>query len=161
MTSTIVPYCHTRCHSANLNYRVVMSVGSRTDIASLGTIPGNFIVKAFVPQLQLLQRAALFITHGGMNSVNEGLCAGVPLLVIPQAADQTFIAQRVQQLGAGKMLRDSRLNAQQLRKAAAEILAQPAFRQVSAKIGASLRQGGGPALAVDEIEVFKRRHGIS
>ena len=77
MTSTIVPYCHTRCHSANLNYRVVMSVGSRIDIASLGTIPGNFIVKAFVPQLQLLQRAALFITHGGMNSVNEGLCAGV------------------------------------------------------------------------------------
>jgi len=56
------------------------------------------------------------------------------------------------------MLRDSRLNAQQLRKAAAEILAQPAFRQVSAKIGASLRQGGGPALAVDEIEAFKRRH---
>ncbi len=146
---------------AGLNYRVVMSVGSRTGIASLGTIPGNFIVKAFVPQLQLLQRATLFITHGGMNSVNEGLCAGVPLLVIPQAADQTFIAQHVQRLGAGKMLSNSRLNAQRLRKTAEEILAQPAFRQVSAKIGTSLRQGGGPALAVDEIEAFKRRHGIS
>jgi MGT family glycosyltransferase len=142
---------------AGLNYRVVMSVGSRTDIASLGTIPGNFIVKAFVPQLQLLQRTTLFITHSGMNSVNEGLCAGVPLLMIPQAADQLFIAQHIQRLGAGKMLRNTKLNAQRLRKAAEEILAQPAFGQVSAKIGASLRQGGGPALAVDEIEAFKRR----
>ena len=145
---------------AGLNYRVVMSVGSKIDIASLGTIPGNFIVKAFVPQLQLLQRTTLFITHGGMNSVNEGLYAGVPLLVIPQAADQLFIAQHVQRLGAGKMLRSTKLNAQRLRKAAEEILAQPVFGQVSAKIGASLRQGGGPALAVDEIEAFKRRHGV-
>src|SRR5437764_5992341 len=137
-----------------------MSVGSKTDIASLGTIPGNFIVKAFVPQLQLLQRTTLFITHGGMNSVNEGLCAGVPLLVIPQAADQLFIAQHVQRLGAGKMLRNTQLNAQRLRNAAEEILAEPAFQQMSANLGASLRQAGGPTLAVDEIEAFKRRHGV-
>ena len=143
-----------------LNYRVVMSVGSKTDIASLGTIPGNFIVKAFVPQLQLLQRATLFITHGGMNSVNEGLWVGVPLLVIPQAADQLFIAQHVQRLGAGKMLHNTKLDAQRLSEATEEMLAQPAFGQVSAKIGASLRRGGGPALAVDEIEAFKRRRGI-
>ncbi len=146
---------------ANLNYRVIMSVGSKTDIARLGTIPDNFIVKPFVPQIQLLQRAALFITHGGMNSVNEGLSAGVPLLIIPQTADQPFIAQHVQKLGAGKMLRKTKLNAHRLRKAAEEILTQPAFQQVSATIGASFRQAGGPMLAVDEIEAFKRRHGVA
>ncbi|GAC1373992.1 MAG: glycosyltransferase [Ktedonobacteraceae bacterium] len=145
---------------SDLNSRVVMSVGNKTDVSQLGTIPKNFIVKPFVPQLQLLQRTALFITHAGMNSVSEGLAAGVPLLMIPQAADQHFIAQRLQQLGAGKMLRSTRLNAQRLREAAEEILAQPAFRQVSANIGASFRQAGGPTLAVDEIEAFKRRHGI-
>ena len=145
---------------ADLNHRVVMSIGTRTDLLHLGTIPRNFIVKAFVPQLQLLQRAALFITHSGMNSVSEGLCAGVPLLMIPQAADQLFIAQRVQRLGAGKVLRNTKLNANRLRKAAEEILAQPAFRQRSASIGASLRQAGGPPYAVDEIEAFKRRHGM-
>jgi MGT family glycosyltransferase len=145
---------------ADLNYCVVMSIGNRTDMNHLGTIPSNFIVKPFVPQLELLQSAALFITHGGMNSVNEGLWAGVPLLMIPQAADQLFIAQHVQRLGAGKMLRKTKLNAQRLRKTAQEILAQPAFQQRSAAIGASLRQAGGPPLAVDEIEAFKRRHGI-
>lgn len=145
---------------ADLNYRVVMSVGTRTNMHHLGTLPRNFIVKPFVPQQQLLQRAALFITHSGMNSVSEGLSAGVPLLMLPQAADQLFIAQRVQQLGAGKLLRNAKLNAHSLRKAAEEILAQPTFQQMSASIGATFRQAGGPALAVDEIEAFKRRHGI-
>ncbi len=143
---------------ADLNYRVVMSIGNKTDILHLGTIPGNFIVKPFVPQLQLLQRTTLFITHSGMNSVSEGLSAGVPLLMIPQAADQLFIAQRVQRLGAGKMLRNTQLSAHRLRNAAEEILAQPAFQQRSANIGASFRQAGGPTFAVDEIEAFKRKH---
>lgn len=146
---------------ADFNYRVVMSIGTKTDMLHLGTIPRNFIVKPFVPQLQLLQRAALFITHGGMNSVSEGLCAGVPLLMIPQAADQLFIAQHVQRLGAGKMLRTTKLNAQRLRKAAEEILAQPAFQQMSANCRASFGQAGGPTFAVDEIEAFKRRHGLA
>jgi MGT family glycosyltransferase len=145
---------------ADLDYRVVMSVGKRTDMSQMGTIPGNFIVKPFVPQLQLLQCAALFVTHAGMNSVSEGLWAGVPLLMIPQAADQFFVARHVQRLGAGKMLHKTKLNAHRLRTAAQEILAQPAFQQVSANIGASLRQAGGPKLAVDEIEAFKRRHGM-
>jgi MGT family glycosyltransferase len=145
---------------ADLKYRVILSVGSKVDTASLGAIPNNFIVKPFVPQLQVLQRAALFITHGGMNSVSEGLYEGVPLLMIPQAADQTFIAQRVQQLGAGKWLRNTQVTAQSLRKAAEEILAHHTFRQASVALGATFRQSGGPELAVDEIEGFKRKHGI-
>lgn len=145
---------------ADLDYRVVMSVGNKINIARLGTIPRNFIVKPFVPQLQILQRAALFITHSGMNSASEGLSAGVPLLMIPQAADQQFIAKRVQQLGAGKMLRNAQLNARRLREAAKAILAQPTFQQTSAAIGASFHKAGGPSRAVDEIEAFKRKHGM-
>jgi len=80
--------------------------------------------------------------------------------MIPQAADQRSIAQHVQRLGAGKMLHKSKLNAHRLRTVAEEILAQPAFQRRSATIGASLRQAGGPPLAVDEIEMFKRKHGM-
>jgi MGT family glycosyltransferase len=145
---------------ADLPYRVVLVIGSRVDLADLGSIPGNFIVRPFVPQSQLLQRAALFITHGGMNSVSGGLWAGVPLLLVPQAADQPLIAKRVQHLGAGKWLRTRHLKAQQLRAAAEEVLAQPTYRQHSTTLGASLREAGGPTAAVDAIETFKRTHGL-
>jgi MGT family glycosyltransferase len=145
---------------AGLPYQVVLSIGTRTDPLQVGTIPSNFIVQPFVPQLQLLQRAALFITHSGMNSVSEGLWAGVPLLMLPQAADQHSIAQRVQRLGAGKLLPPKHLTARRLRTEARELLVEPLFRQRSAAIGASFRQAGGPKMAVDEIEAFKRKHSL-
>ena len=44
---------------------VIMSVGTNTDIAKLGTIPANFYVYPFVPQLEVLKHSALFITHTG------------------------------------------------------------------------------------------------
>ena len=145
---------------ANSNHRIVMSVGDKIDIASLGSLPPNFIVKPFVSQLQLLQQTALFITHGGMNSVSEGCSAGVPLLMIPQAADQSSIAQRVEKFGAGKTLAPNKLNAQTLRETAEVILANPAFQVASAKLGSSFQQAGGPKRAVDEIEAFKRKRSI-
>ena len=65
-----------------------MSIGNKTEISDLGNIPKNFIVKNYVPQTELLKYTKLFITHGGMNSTHEGIYNGVPLVVIPQSADQ-------------------------------------------------------------------------
>ncbi len=61
------------------------SVGTQTQIAELGDTPTNFIVRNYEPQLEVLQHAKLFITHGGMNSTSEGLYYGVPLIVLPQS----------------------------------------------------------------------------
>jgi UDP:flavonoid glycosyltransferase YjiC (YdhE family) len=53
-----------------------MSIGKQNQLGDLGDIPDNFIVKQYVPQTEVLQYAKLFITHGGMNSSNEGLYYG-------------------------------------------------------------------------------------
>jgi MGT family glycosyltransferase len=139
---------------------VVLSVGKWTDIAALGKVPGNVIVQRFVPQLELLQRTALFVTHGGMNSVSEALYYGVPLVVIPQSADQNLVGQRIAQLGAGKKMRMTRVNAQALQHIAEEILTQPAFQQASAQLGKSFGQPEGYLRAAEEIQAFKREHSI-
>ena len=145
---------------AHSNRQVVMSVGKRIDIAALGTIPRNFIVRDFVPQLELLPRTALFITHGGMNSVSEALYYGVSLIVIPQSADQNLVGQRITQLGAGKTLRRTRLTALKLRSVAEEMLAQPTYQQASARLGKSFGPAQGYLRAADEIQIFKRLHNI-
>ena len=69
---------------ADMPPRFVLSVGNQTDIQGLGPVPSNFIVRPSVPQLELLRHAAVFITHGGMNSVLEGLSGAVRLIVSPQ-----------------------------------------------------------------------------
>jgi MGT family glycosyltransferase len=145
----------------DINHPVVLSVGKRTDIAALGTVPRNFIVQGFVPQLELLQRTSLFVTHGGMNSVSEALYFGVPLVVIPQTADQYLVGQRIEQLGAGKALRRTSLTAQNLHTIAEDILAHPAYQQESAKLGKSFDKPEGYLRAADEIQTFKREHSIS
>ena len=70
----------------NSEHTIVMSIGNKTKISLSRRNPKNFIVKNYVPQTELLTYTKLFITHGGMNSVHEGLYNGIPLVVIPQSA---------------------------------------------------------------------------
>lgn len=57
-----------------------------------------------VPQLEVLRKTDLFITHGGANSINEAALEGVPMLVIPFFDDQHFCAQAVERTGLGRAL---------------------------------------------------------
>ncbi len=122
-------------------YQVVMSIGQRTDIAALGEIPANFIVRNHVPQLEILQRAALFITHAGMNSV--------PMVLVPQQAEQNLVAWRAQQLGVGLKL--NKVSLERLREMAGRILKDDTFRQKAAMLGESLRCAGSYRRAADEV----------
>lgn len=150
-------YRHVLAAFARSRYQLVLSLGHKTPLAALDDLPANVIVQPSVPQLELLQRAALFLTHGGMNSVSEALYYGVPLLCIPQSADQPWVARRVVQVGAGKMLRRSRVHPQRLRDLAEEILARPSYAQASARLGDTLRAAGGYRRAADEIQQFLQR----
>ncbi|MFF2157265.1 macrolide family glycosyltransferase [Paenibacillus chitinolyticus] len=141
----------------NTEHTIVMSVGNNTLISDLGEIPDNFIVKNYVPQMEVLQHTKLFITHGGMNSTHEGLYNGVPLVVIPQNADQPMVAAQVAKIGAGLALQMQGLTAHQLREAVDQVLSLPSFQKAVAHIGESFRKSGGYRQAVDEIFEFKNR----
>jgi MGT family glycosyltransferase len=144
----------------NTDNTVVMSIGQKTQISDLGEIPKNFIVKKYVPQIEVLKYTKLFITHGGMNSTNEGLYYGVPLIVIPQSADQPIIAGQVANIGAGIKLQMQSLTANQLREAADHVLNHPSFHIAVANIRESFQKSGGYHQAVDEIIEFKSQYDI-
>ncbi|OPH62111.1 glycosyl transferase family 1 [Paenibacillus ferrarius] len=142
----------------NTDHAIVMSVGNRTQISDLGEIPKNFIVKNYVPQTDVLHFAKLFITHGGMNSTQEGLYYGVPLIVIPQSADQPIIAGQVANIGAGIKLQMESLTANQLREASDHVLSSSSFKNAVANSRESLRKSGGYHQAVDEILEFTKQN---
>lgn len=139
----------------NMNVKVIMSVGRKIDISIFKNIPSNFIVRNYVPQLEVLKYADVFITHGGMNSTNEGLYFNIPLILIPQSVDQPFVANRVAELGAGIVIEKNRITPEALNKCVAEILSDDNFKLNSEKIGESLREAGGYKAGVDEIIKLK------
>jgi len=89
---------------AELGAQLVLSAGelARTDFA-LG-LPGDPLVLEYVPQLALLERASVLVTHGGANSFLEAVRCGVPQLVIPICNDQPVQAWYAQRAGTGLAL---------------------------------------------------------
>jgi MGT family glycosyltransferase len=138
-------------------WQVVLSTGG-ADL-DLGAAPENFLVRQFVPQLALLERAAVFVTHGGMNSANEALYFGVPLVVVPQRGDQHMVGARVAELGAGVAISPREVDAARLRGAVEAVLSNPAFRERAQALGASLRASGGYRRAADAIQDFAHVEG--
>ncbi|MBV7329461.1 glycosyl transferase family 1 [Chloroflexi bacterium TSY] len=145
---------------ADLSCQVVMPIGRNLEPQVLGEPPANFLLCEYAPQLQLLEQAALFVTHGGMNSANEGLLYGVPLLVVPQRGDQYMVAGQVAELGAGLPLFPHEVTPERLQGMVAHILGEPGFQQQAQRVGQSLRDAGGYQRAADEICAFKERMGI-
>lgn len=144
----------------NTDHTVVMSIGEKAQISDLGEIPKNFIVKNYVPQTEVLKYTKLFITHGGMNSTHEGLYYGVPLIAIPQSADQPFIAGQVANIGAGIKLQMDGLTANQLREATDHVLNSPSIHKAVSNIRESFQKSGGYHQAVDEIFEFNSQFHI-
>lgn len=133
----------------------ILSVGRQIDIQTLGEIPPHFIVQATVPQLELLPKVDLFITHGGMNSVNEGLNAAVPLVVVPQQLEQVLNGRQVAQQGAGVVLADKppygKVSGRALREAVDKVLADPSYRHQAQRLRHSFAEAGGYQQAVTDL----------
>lgn len=133
----------------------ILSVGKQTEISELGAVPGNFIVRQSVPQLGILQRADIFVTHGGLNSVHESLMHGVPMIAIPQQPEQAVVAVEMERHGAGIALQTSppygTVDAESLRKALKTILSSPDYRKRAHSLGNSLDRSGGVEAAVEHI----------
>ena len=131
-------------------YQVILSVGSQVDLSAFGTLPEHVEVYSSVDQIAVLQKADVFLTHCGMNSVSEALYFGVPLAMLPRTKEQEGVAERVRQLGAGMLLQDTAPQA--IRQAVDKLLTDPTYGKNAEAIAESFRACGGPKAAADKIE---------
>jgi MGT family glycosyltransferase len=139
---------------ADFPAQFVLAAGPGSDPSRLGPPPENFIVVPTYPQLPLLERAAAFITHGGLGSIHEGLWHGVPMVGVPQHFEQLRNARAAQ---SGITILDDRcygrdVTGPELRAALEQVLSDPSFRAESKRLGETLRAGGGAVAAADVIE---------
>lgn len=146
---------------AELSCTVLISTGGRLAPEQFGPLPENITIKSWVPQSQVLRRAALFVTHGGLNSIHDGLYCGLPMLLVPQQTEQTFNARRVMELGAGLMLKQDDLNERTIKRSVEKLLSDTRYKTNASRIGESLRSAGGVDKAVAEIEALLRHTSTS
>ena len=104
-------------------FQIIISIGKSLNIKDLGELPKNIYFYNYVPQLQVLKIADIFITHGGINSINEGILLNkLPLIVVPQELDQFDNAKQIEKFGAGIALDGKNINQEILKNSVFEIL---------------------------------------
>ncbi len=136
----------------DIDAQLVISSGGRFVQENLANLPGEPIIVNFAPQLELLKRAAIVISHGGSNTVCEALLEGKPILAIPIAHDQPAVAARVERLKAGIVLPIMRISQQLIRQSINALLNESRYRDAAVKLQGSLRSLHGPQHAANIIE---------
>jgi UDP:flavonoid glycosyltransferase YjiC (YdhE family) len=117
---------------------LIVTVGRENDPAMLGPQPHNVHVHRYIPQGVLLPRCDAIVSHGGAGTTLGALAFGVPLLVLPQGADQYANAERVVAAGAGRQLLRSELSIDALRDALRDVLRDASYRLSAQHIQAQI-----------------------
>ena len=146
------PEFYALCRQALAGMRVLLSG------PAAGTADGtrDELVRAHVPQRAVLDRARVFVTHGGMNSVMEALSSGVPMLMVPRIPEQALTAERVVAAGAGLFLRQEELTPAALRGAVERLATEPSYRRRALAEWESVSAGGGPPAAAAALSRYAR-----
>jgi zeaxanthin glucosyltransferase len=132
--------------------QVVLSVGKNISPESLGRIPSNTMVVRSAPQIELLKRAALCITHAGLNTVLESLAQGVPMIAIPIGYDQPGTAARIVHHGTGEFIKPDELTTERLRGLIEKVLQDPRYRERAKYFQQVISKTQGLDVAADIIE---------
>jgi zeaxanthin glucosyltransferase len=134
------------------NVQLVLAVGDQIDPEQIGSAPSNAIVVKRAPQLELLKRSAVCITHAGLNTVLEALTQGVPQVAIPVTHDQPGVAARIADKKTGFVTSLDKLTVSRLSTLVGEVLADSAYRSNARRIQKAIARGNGLSRAADLIE---------
>lgn len=135
-----------------LEAQLVISLGNSAKPESLPELAGSPLVVEYAPQLELLQKATLTITHAGMNTTLESLSNGVPMVAIPIANDQPGIAARIAWAGCGEFVSLKRLSVSKLRSAIERVLTEDSYKKNALRLQEAIKRAGGVKKAADIIE---------
>ncbi|NP_001310094.1 uncharacterized UDP-glucosyltransferase YjiC-like [Tetranychus urticae] len=137
----------------NSPHRFIVSTGVNGDSIKLHD---NMWGDKFINQIALLPKIDLFITHGGSNSLIEGLTVGKPLIVIPQFGDQLDNAQRIVDLGLGVRINLHEFSGEKLLKAIEDVLNNKEIHSNVARVSEELKKSDSRDKVISLIEQLAR-----
>jgi zeaxanthin glucosyltransferase len=132
--------------------QLVLSIGDQLDPKDIGTVPDNAIIVKKAPQVDVLKRASVCITHAGLNTVLESLACGVPQVAFPVTFDQPGIGARIVAKKTGVTTEFEKLTPDQLSIFLDEVLNNSVYRENARKLQDVIAKTNGLRKAADIIE---------
>lgn len=127
---------------------LVVTVGPGNDPGAFGAQPAHVCIARYLPHALLLPRCTLVISHGGAGTMLAALAHGLPLLTIPQGADQYLNAGTCARRGVGRTLLTDRLTPDSARREVRLLLDDPGYRRAAREVRAEIDTMPAPATVV-------------
>jgi UDP:flavonoid glycosyltransferase YjiC (YdhE family) len=134
---------------------VVVTVGTDNDPCMLGPQPDNVHVERYIAESALLPHCDLVITHGGTGSMVPALAQGLPVLLVPQGANQFHNAEACVGAGAGRCLPPDELCAEAVRREVRTLFADPSYRARARQIEQEIEAMPSP---LEGVRLLERLH---
>lgn len=146
--------CLLRAFASDERFQIILGTGTEKVLKSLGPLAPNVIARSQIPQLEVLKHTSVFIHHGGMNSLSEGLAAGVPMVIIPHSHDQYVNARKASKLGVAKEIQKELMSEDLIRKEVLDAMFSPSIQRSVQKIKVSMMNA---QLGVDPLTIMEKR----
>jgi UDP:flavonoid glycosyltransferase YjiC (YdhE family) len=130
---------------------VIVTVGAGNDPAALGPQPDNVHVERYISQSLLLPYCDVVVNQGG-TAILPILAHGLPLLVLPQGANQFHNAEACVAAGVGRSLQPAGITADSVKREVRLLLDDPSYKASADAVGAEIAAMPGPADAVPLLE---------
>jgi UDP:flavonoid glycosyltransferase YjiC (YdhE family) len=139
---------------ADLDARVLVTVGPQGDPGVLGPQPDHVRVERYVPQSSLLPHCDVVVSHAGSGTALATVELGIPQLCLPQGADQFLNAAAIARCGAGLSLSPDAASPDAISEAVHQLLSDASCREVAERIGRSIAAMPSPEEVVGVLEAL-------
>jgi UDP:flavonoid glycosyltransferase YjiC (YdhE family) len=132
---------------------LIMTLGPGYNPGDFGAQPPPHIhIERYIPQSLLFPHCDLVITHGGSGTVRTAIDHGLPMVIIPIAADQPENAARCAALGLARVVRPDQRTPEVIREAVRAVLNDPRYRQAAERLREEIHALPGLDYAVHLLE---------
>jgi UDP:flavonoid glycosyltransferase YjiC (YdhE family) len=136
----------------DLDIDVLITIGFGRDPATIGPLAKNIHVENYVPQSLLLPYCSAVICHGGPGTILHSLAHGLPLLILPQGADQYVMGECVLAAGVGLRLVPADVNPSSVRARVLALLEETSYKVNASRLKREIAEMPGPDEVVHLIE---------
>lgn len=132
-------------------WQLVLGTGGLVEPADL-PLPSDAVALPWIPQIPILERAALMVTHGGLGTIKECIFHDVPMAVFPIGRDQPDNAKRVAHHGLGLAGDLAGATPEGIFALVEQVDREPSFRESVRRMGLRFREVEESGIGVRRIE---------